>query len=399
MLIPLGTDAPVYHWPVATSLLVIACVAASIFGWTADPERVRPFVVLYGEGLQPLAWLTAPFFQADIVQLIGNLIYLWGFGLVIEGKVGWFLFLAIFLGLAAGEGAIEQSLMLGVEPGVGGSMGCAAVLFGLIAMGLVWAPHNEIQLVLIVFWRFMLNAVEFELAIAHFALIYFLWEGVLGALWSGLSGDLHLVRGLIRVGVGGGLGFLLATIWLKLGLVDCEGWDLFSRGWSGRAHQGGTARKARTRKRRGSRGAAAPRDVESRSVELLGGLRAAIQDGAALDALGCYQDLLRMPEGWRPLEPDLVKLIGLLQRNGFQAESRPVIEDYLARFGDGPSAAAIRLKLAQMLVREERPAKALRLLAEVPEAALPENLRAIRRKLIAHAQKLRDEGVLELEGP
>ena len=80
-------------------------------------------------------------------------------------------------------------------------------------------------------------------------------------------------------------------------------------------------------------------------------------------------------------------------------EQRPamaVMEDYLRR-AEIPSPR-VRLKLAQMLIREERPAHALRVLDGFTHSELPASLEGTRRQLIADAGRLRDEGVLELEG-
>lgn len=400
MLIPLGTDAPVYHWPIVTVAIMVATVAASIGAWTLAPETTVAWNLVYGEGLHPIQWLSWNFLHGGIGHLIGNLIYLWIFGIVVEGKVGGLGFLAIYLGLGVVEGAIVQALMLRIEPGHS-ALGASGVICGLIGMGLVWAPRNEVSLALIVFWRFMPRFVTFELPVVAFAVLYFLWQIVDAGIGLAVAGRWIIGTGLLHL-FGAVLGFVLATILVKTDRVDCEGWDVYSRGASGRAPVAETGRRKRSRKRkkrRGGKSAASKLDFEARSTEALGGLRAAIQDGAALEALGCYHDLQRMPEGWRPVEPDVLKLIGLLQRGGFQAESQPVMVDYLERFGDAPGAARVRLKLARMLLTEERPAKALRVLKGVSERDLPEELRGVRRKLESEAQRMRAEGVLELDDP
>ena len=76
------------------------------------------------------------------MHLIGNMIYLWGFGLIVEGKVGWWRFLMIYLAIGAIECAIEQTLMLGADS-KSYSQGASAVVYGLVAIGMVWAPGTR----------------------------------------------------------------------------------------------------------------------------------------------------------------------------------------------------------------------------------------------------------------
>ncbi len=344
MFIPLSTDAPAYHWPLATVGLIAASVVGSMAFWGLDPEVARHYVLLYGEGLQPLQWVTSNFVHGNIFHLAGNMIYLWGFGLVIEGKVGWLAFLAIYLGVGGAECAIEQTLMRHADGGA--SLGASAVIFGLVAMGMVWAPRNDVHGVLLLGWR----GFAFDLPIATFALIYIAWEG-LWIVFSGLTFGTSMLHLL-----GAALGFALASVLVMAGLVDCEGWDLYTTGLSGRSRLATAERKEKKTRRK--RSAAEPRGIEDRSAQALAGLRAAMAAHDAADALGYYQDLNRMPEGWRPLEGDLRKLIAVLQRGGQNAESIPVMEDYLARFPE--KAAKVRLKLAQILVLEQRPQRLAR---------------------------------------
>jgi membrane associated rhomboid family serine protease len=387
MFVPLTTDAPIYHRPLATIGLMVAMVAASILFWGLDPESRRQWVLAYGSGLHPTQWITSNFVHADPIHLIGNLIFLWGFGLIVEGKVGAPPFLALALGIGALECGVEQAIMLGADP-TGGSLGASSIVFGLVAVAMVWAPHNEVHGLYWIGWR----TGTFEFPIVGFAALYLGWE-ILMILLSGLafgSPALHVL--------GAGAGFALATAFLKAGWVDCEGWDLYSKGWSGRrATGGGGGRRRKKRTGASSRNAGA---VEARSAAVLDGLRASIESGHAIDALGFFRELDALADGWRPLENDLLRLIGLLQRQGLEAESVPVMEEFLARFPDRPTAPRVRLKLAQVMVREQRPVRALRLLAELPEATLADDLKPARRRVELEALRLRDEeGVLELDGP
>ena len=176
MLIPYNTDAPIYHWPFATVGLIvvntyvfIACTMTAMKyereAWEdapsveeidspedihvlleADPwERATdPWILHYGV-FRPWEWVTSNFIHGGFLHLIGNMAVLWGLGLIVEGKVGWWRFLLIYFGIGIGECALEQTLMLWAE---GGSFGASAIVFGLVAITLIWAPRNEVSCIL-----------------------------------------------------------------------------------------------------------------------------------------------------------------------------------------------------------------------------------------------------------
>jgi membrane associated rhomboid family serine protease len=390
-MIPIGTDAPIYHWPFATVTMMIVNIAAAFLFWGLDEETAREWTLVYGEGLHPLQWLTFNFLHADIIHLVGNMVFLWTFGLIVEGKVGPLVFAAIYLALGVLEGGIVQAAMLGVE-GEHAALGASGIICGLIGIGLVWAPHNEVSLLLIYFFGFMLRVRQFDWPIVGFAFLYFVLQvldGLKELMLMNAAGKLVVATAGLHL-IGATLGFALGTLMVKREWVDCEGWDLYTRGLWGKAR---VEDKKKARKKAKKK---APVDLEAKSAEALANLRAALDDGAALEALASYQYLARLSEGWRPLEPDMLRLIVLLQKQGYTPESLPVMKDYVARFPD--KSARVRLKLARiLLVDQRRPAAALRVLAAVDDAELTDDLRAVRRRMEQEAHRMRREGELEVE--
>ena len=116
-----------------------------------------------------------------------------------------------------------------------------------------------------------------------------------------------------------------------------------------------------------------------------------------MSALAAYDKAMRTVAGWQPSSPNWLELIkGLVEAKEWRT-AISVMEDYLRR-AEEPSPR-VRLKLAQLLIREQqRPAHALRVLAEVPAHSLPDSLEKTRRLLVLQAEQMREEGVLELEG-
>jgi membrane associated rhomboid family serine protease len=83
---PFGADVPLYYRPWATVGLIIVNVAvfvvAVMSGGFADALVLR-----FGDGVHPTEWLTAAFMHADIFHLVGNMLFLWPFGLVVEARL------------------------------------------------------------------------------------------------------------------------------------------------------------------------------------------------------------------------------------------------------------------------------------------------------------------------
>jgi len=171
MFVPYSTDAPIYHWPAATVGLIVVNVVAFLAMTVAlesaeDAEAIMPYVLHLGRGIYPWQWLTANFLHANLLHLMGNMLGLWTFGLVVEGKVGWGWFLGVYLGLGVVVLAITQILSLGMAENFG--LGASGIIYGLVALGLVWAPENEVSCFVLLLFR----PIVFEIRIWVFAVIY-----------------------------------------------------------------------------------------------------------------------------------------------------------------------------------------------------------------------------------
>lgn len=115
MFIPVNTDAPINHFPAATiGLIVTNVVVFVITGAGFRPDLADPWILWFG-AIRPYQWLTAFFMHAGFAHLIGNMIFLWAFGLVVEGKLGWKVFLPLYLAVGVTQCSVEQFIMLGSD--------------------------------------------------------------------------------------------------------------------------------------------------------------------------------------------------------------------------------------------------------------------------------------------
>ena len=247
-----GCTSDLHHPPIATVGLIIVNVLVGVLTLGADPVTVHEYSLWYGAGLHPVQWLTSAFLHADSMHLVGNMVFLWPFGLLAEGKVGWWKFLLLYLAISLGECAFEQTIMLGtpdmpsmesveillteseefaafsddekaevlamISAQVGGlgpsSLGASSVIFGLLAVCVLWAPVSEFN----VWWRFG----TFEMPVLMVGGLYGLlelWKWHAGGLGIG-SASLHLL-GLLG-------GFVVGIGYLRLGIPNCDGRDLFT---------------------------------------------------------------------------------------------------------------------------------------------------------------------------
>lgn len=400
MIIPWSTDAPIYHRPWATIALMAATIG--VFVWTArlDPEEVEPFMLIHGDGLHPIQWITSNFLHANIVHLAGNLIFLWAFALVVEGKVGFFPFLAIYLGVGFVQCGIEQVVSLGFDQGA--SLGSSAIVYAMMAIALVWAPKNELGCI----WWFGFRSGLMDLPIITFSILYLALELVEVVFWGGVVGTTP-AKALLHLS-GAAIGFGVGVALLKLGWVDCEHWDLFAvighhegrpKGSTPRQVQGPKAEKAAKRERKVSATASATASaaLDDRAAAATRRLRGHLEAGSAAEAYASYDRSVRTVVGWMPDDADWLALIQALLEIQEWRNGVTVMEDYLRR-GPRPSPR-VRLRLAQVLVKEsQRPAHALKVLDAIPAGALPANLEATSRQVRQQAERMREEGVLELEG-
>jgi membrane associated rhomboid family serine protease len=376
VLIPWNTDAPIYHYPIATAGL-IACNVAVFALLIGEPELAEEYCLAYGDGLHPVQWLTHNFLHADFMHLFGNMIFLWSFGLVVEGKLGWYGMLPAYLGVGIAHGWIVQAANQHHD---GLALGASAAIYGLMAMSLVWAPRNNMECVL------LLGRVHmFELSILVLSGIY-IGLDFTSALWAGFEVStpvLHLTGALI----GAALGLAL----LKLNLVDCEGWDVISvwRGEVGKAQQ-------RRKKQPAQKPEEREADQHAKTQAALQHLRNHLEARRLDEALQLHGRMHDTVRSWQLPQKELLALIQQLQAAKRWSDSIPLLVEYLRHFDQ--HAITMRLQLAQILVTaEEKPLQALAVLEKLPKESLPQAAQQRYEQISRKARQLQDEGAVEFE--
>ena len=386
MFIPVSCDAVLYHLPIGTVCLIVVniVVLVAMAMGLVDPDH--GWILMYGQGLHPGQWLLSIFTHAGFMHLLGNVFFLWTFGLVTEGKLGWARFLATYLLIGVGQSALEQLVMLHAQPAAG-SIGASAAICGLMAMACVWAPFSEVKMVGTLGIYFFSFDVSIVLLSAIYIGMEIAWTVVAGSV-AGTVFASSTASSLLHLS-GAVLGGVLGVIMLKRGVVDCDHWDIFSV-------------------IRGEQGESTPEELAAPSAEQIAShqqkkaheskqkILAYLHIGQAPQAL---QVLRKVRDMKLPLELDRqeqLKLIVGLDQHRQWADAAPLMMQFVEQFPYNSSA--VRLRLAQIcLVELQRPAKALELLAKLVATQLNEKQDQLRKKITAVARKQIADGAVELD--
>ncbi|MAG55251.1 MAG: hypothetical protein CMJ83_03075 [Planctomycetes bacterium] len=236
MFLPLRPEEGAHHFPKATFALVGLCVLTFLVTRFGVFEETRELCLAYGE-FNPVQWFTSAVMHADWWHLIGNMFFLFAFGIVVEGLAGTPIFLVLIGAATAMKGCVVQLLMLNFEwnpeqleawaalgfnnPPMPVALGASGFIFAIMLAAMVWSPKNKIICLWI--WSFMYLG-TFRLPVTVFVGLYLVIN-----VWDGLTEEtvgfvvttpwLHLI--------GGAAGGLLAWVFMVTGIVDTGGWHLF----------------------------------------------------------------------------------------------------------------------------------------------------------------------------
>jgi membrane associated rhomboid family serine protease len=121
------------------SLLILACIAASIWAWQQDPafaERNLIFSLRNFENGRFWTLVVALFVHANVLHLAGNMLFLFVFGSTLEKSVGPEKLLAIFFS----AGFLSFILAPAFLPHGTGMLGASAAIFALAGSVMLIRP-------------------------------------------------------------------------------------------------------------------------------------------------------------------------------------------------------------------------------------------------------------------
>ena len=425
MLIPYGTDTTIYHWPIATGILIVLNIVAYPIQWAIPPQESNdiaavvvtcpesqgefrkvavtqffleeepgwlPFALSHGEGLHPIQWFTSFFMHASIGHLIGNLIFLWAFGLVVEAKVGPAIFISSYLLIGIVQNALEQLIFLPfpADP----SLGASSAIYGILILAMLFAPQDNLLCILIAFFPpFLLRPAFLEIPALIFALFYFLWDFGL-ALFAGFGMSTPLLHVM-----GGVVGFGFGIIMLQMGLVQTENRDL----WSMILDAAGVDVSKRKKKISRKEKIEQQEREDQAQLDHLEGVKVAwksfdshMNAGNVMAAIKVYENLRRRAPNERWSEPRLLAVIRSFMATQDWDNVLTYSRKYLELFSKQKNTLC--LNMAKIYIIEKgAPKKALRAIRELNANELrPQEIDLV-KKLASKAKKMIADGVIELD--
>jgi len=384
-MIPYACNAPLYHRPFGTVTLIVLNVVAYLAAVFGRIDVNDGWLLQWGAGVHPLEWVLSIFMHGDPAHLIGNMIFLWVFGLVTEGRVGLARFLACYLAIGVGQSAIEQFVMSWYNGDSPGSMGASSAIYGLMAMACVWAPMNEVSVLWFTFIRFYPITLTFEITIGVLSAFYVGYEILLLLITGGQAGSSWLHLGGVLMGLP------LGVVLLKTGVVDGEDWDLFAV-MSG--CYGADAKEAR--EKAGPDPAKLAARANAKLVEAERKFDAYLQINQPDKALALRRRMLDLSNPLTLNKQDLLRLITKLHQQKLWIDSAPLMAEFLD--SDPEAAAGMRLKLAQIcLVAMQRPHKSLEVLAPLNGVGLTTAESTLKKKIELAAERQIAAGALEVD--
>ncbi len=403
MFIPISSDAQLNHWPIMTGVMILLNLVAypiqmSLPARTGtvnlrerltdkelqqllddpelDPELRellesnepvfdeqivpgwRPFALSHGDGLHPVQWLTSMYMHGGGGHLLGNMLFLWVFGLVVEGRIGAGWFALLYLGCGVIQNAIGQLMFL-FSPAPP-SLGASGVIYSLMMVAALWAPGDNIQWLAIGRW---IGVSIIEIPVLILGAVYMLADFGLS-----LYGSFELSTPLLHV-TGGVVGTLVGAVVLGFNCVDCDQQDMWSRC---REALGKKPRPNHAKKKSKSEVAAEEKnrsDQEQRLGVIDRTLDLHLAAGKVDQALATMNSRRQVLPGSQWEEARLLKLLGLLQQQKRWDEFLAFAGDFDKRFDSRD--VPVRLNVARIQLEEKgRPRKCVEVLKGIDQAAL-----------------------------
>lgn len=146
MILPYRLQNPPERLPVVTCTLIL--LNTVFFFATSNGLEIREEALamggLTGANPTPMHFLSSMFLHADLLHLLGNMFFLYIFGFAVEGKVGWWKYLILYL-MAGFAGDVLHLLLVGLrEPDIP-SLGASGAIMGVLGAGLRMFPFAKVK--------------------------------------------------------------------------------------------------------------------------------------------------------------------------------------------------------------------------------------------------------------
>jgi membrane associated rhomboid family serine protease len=378
--LPIGTDRPKRRTPWMTYALI--AVNAFLFTASLMPGSLTPdFRIFMRWGLvpgalEPVTFFTSMFFHVSLSHIFWNMAFLWIFGPHVEDAIGRLLYVALFIGGGVAGALLHWAVILisGVygpgmtEPMVGASGAISAILapyairFHRSHIQMLWLPglllrrgwaHLEVPAVLGLGAWLVLNVAGGLLAVrSHESGGTAYWAHIGGFIFGMVTAELtHLFRQgtqeyLLDDARGAaiqGRELLNLSIQKYRGYLETDPGNAEIR-----------AELARTLiQLAGQSASGGSNDRAEAAREMAAAIRAQAAAGRIKEAVELYAEAggLNLSIGLAPR--DLLRLANAAQEAGDSDSAAFILEDLLGDTPDAPEGEMARLKLGQILLKQD----------------------------------------------
>ena len=186
-----------------TNVLILLCILVSLYSWTADPASVeRNLAFGLSNLMEGRVWtlVTAVFVHANLIHLLGNMIFLYVFGNTLESvTTSKRMVTAFFLG-----GILSFPLSIPFFPQDATFVGASAAIFTLTAVVMLIKPLRFSWLLL--------------MPVGLVAVLYFLYNGL--AVYYHVQGGVAYVSHVIGFSIGVPMGIAWSPQWKRNFLIS-----------------------------------------------------------------------------------------------------------------------------------------------------------------------------------
>ncbi len=208
LLVPYHVDVPMHRLPWMNWVLI--GITVLFFPFCINLEGFTPLgETLKLGGTSWVGMVGHVLVHANLLHLLGNMLFLWVFGNAVCAKVGNLAYPLIYLGLGFLAGM--TAYLIDPRPAVGAS----GAINGIVGMFVVWYLLNELSC-WYCYWFFgVANAGQFSVSSFWMVLLWLAFD-----IWGALKGEGAI--GYVAHLAGFAVGFLAAILLLVLGWVQME---------------------------------------------------------------------------------------------------------------------------------------------------------------------------------
>jgi membrane associated rhomboid family serine protease len=185
------------------NLVIIVCILVSLLAWLSNPDVILEYLAFSGVNLlKGRVWtlITSLFLHADLLHLLGNMLFLYVFGNTLEEEFG----SAKTLGVFFFGGALSFLMSLFFYDAATPLIGASAAIFTLTAIVMLTKPLKF--------------SILFFMPQGLVAILYFVYNAV--AVYVGAEGNVAYIAHIVGFVIGIPFGLAWSKNWLKNLLIS-----------------------------------------------------------------------------------------------------------------------------------------------------------------------------------